>query len=90
MTFKMGDRVQVRGHWNWPCDCTGVVCLPPEFGRELVADEAPWSGVSRTVKGRKGPIEFIWVNFDEPQKDGDGDGPYWGGEVEAEYLALEI
>jgi len=31
-------------------------------------------------------IEFYWVNFDEPQNDLDGDGPYLGGEIEAEMI----
>ena len=29
-------------------------------------------------------ISFVWIMFDEPQTDGDGDGPYRGGEVELE------
>ena len=31
-------------------------------------------------------IETYWIVFDEPQIGGDGDGPYWAGAVEAEYL----
>lgn len=31
-------------------------------------------------------IVFYWVAFDEPQKDADGDGPYKGGEIDAEAI----
>lgn len=82
-----GDRVHVRGHWNWPRDCFGVVAHPPEPVQSLVADDEPWNGHIRSVRGRKGMIPFVWINFDEPQVDGDGDGPYLGGEVEVEYVA---
>ena len=81
--FKPGDRVEIKGDWNWPNDCRGVITDPPEYARQLVADQEPWQGFIRTVNGRKSPITFLWVTFDEPQLDGDGDGPYTGGEVDA-------
>jgi hypothetical protein len=31
-------------------------------------------------------IVFYWVAFDEPQKDADDDGPYEGGEIDAEAI----
>lgn len=83
MELKPGDRVHVKGDWNWPKDCTGVITDPPEFAQQLAAGHEPWQGHFRSVQGREGPILLVWVNFDEPQKDGDGDGPYSGGEVEA-------
>jgi hypothetical protein len=89
MKFKAGDKVFIKGHWNFPNDCSGTISNPPEAVIQLVADQDdPWDGIHRMVKGRKGPIEFYWVDFDEPQNDGDGDGPYWGGEVEAEFISL--
>jgi len=84
--LKPGDRVKIKGHWNWPNDCIGVIAEPPEFACQLVADQEPWQGFSRVVKGRKGPITFFWVTFEESQLDGDGDGPYTGGEVEADQI----
>jgi hypothetical protein len=89
MRFKAGDKVFIKGHWNFPNDGNGTISNPPSFAVELVAGQIdPWDGIHRMVKGRKGPIEFFWVVFDEPQHDGDGDGPYMGGEVEAEYISL--
>jgi len=85
--LNIGDHVTIKGDWNWPNDCSGVIAEPPEFAQKLVADQEPWQGFIRIVKGRKGPITFLWVVFDEPQKDGDGDGPYTGGEVEASLVA---
>jgi len=82
---KLGDRVHVKGHWNWPEDCAGVVSTPPVMVQGL-AGQHPWRGHIRAVPGRLGLISFVWVTFDEPQRDGDGDGPYRGGEVELQYV----
>lgn len=55
--------------------------------KALAADGgAPWDGWHRFVKGVRGPIEFFWVAFDEPQIDADGDGPYQGGEIQADMI----
>ena len=89
MQFKIGDKVFIEGHWNFPNDCKGTISNPPEIAVQLVTGQNdPWDGIRRTVEGIKGPIEFYWVIFDNPQHDGDGDGPYCEGEVEAEYISL--
>ena len=86
MNLQKGDHVQIVANWNWPQPCTGRIAPPPAaVAAGLEGDEA-WLGCRRLVRGRKGPIEFYWVWFDEPQMDSDGDGPYSGGEVETEYL----
>jgi hypothetical protein len=85
MKLEKGDRVQVLAHWNWPQAFTGRIAAPPEIPGDLEGG-GHWQGCRRVVRGRKGPIEFYWVLFDKPQRDGDGDGPYFGGEVETEYL----
>ncbi|MCP3922013.1 MAG: hypothetical protein GY714_05435 [Desulfobacterales bacterium] len=79
----------VRGHWNFPNCCIGTIAEPPEFAVQLVENCGPWDGVRRFVQGRKGTIEFYWVEFETPQNDGDGDGPYAAGEVEVEYITLK-
>lgn len=86
---KVGDRVHVKGHSNWPEDCVGVIATPPALVQEI-ADEHPWAGHVRTVPGRAGMISFVWVTFDEAQRDGDGDGPYRGGEVELSYVTRVV
>jgi hypothetical protein len=87
--LKPGDRVHIKSNWNFPNDCTGVIAEAPEAVRGLVEDEDPsrhWRGHLRSMRGRSRILTFVWIWFDEPQKDGDGDGPYRGGEVELEYV----
>lgn len=84
--LELGDRVYVKGHWNWP-DCTGTIAEPPDAVQSLVADEHPWRGHTRVVPGRTRLITFVWIVFDQPQRDSDGDGPYRIGEVEVEFVA---
>lgn len=86
MKLEAGDRVRVLAHWNWPFDCTGRVEEPPKSAPLVGEGGGTWQGCRRVVQGRKGPIESFWVTFDEPQRDGDGDGPYRAGEVESEFL----
>ncbi len=40
----------------------------------------------RVVNGVNGPIEFLWVAFDEPQVDEEGDGPFLCGEIKADMV----
>ena len=86
MDFRVGDRVNVKGHWNFPNDCTGVISEPPESATRIAGSDE-WTGLHRFVKGRDGLIEYYWITFDESQTDGDGDGPYSAAEIEAEYLS---
>lgn len=83
--LKPGDRVHIEGHWNWPLDCDGTVAVPPAIVCDL-DDKHPWRGHIRMVPGRKALIPFVWIVFDEPQRDGDDDGPYHAGEVELEFV----
>ena len=47
-------------------------------------DDETW----RPIMTRSGPRRFYWIVFDEPQLDGDGDGPYGEAEVLDEYQEL--
>lgn len=77
VTIAIGTRVKVR------CD--------PDFG------PGPWPaeptatviGLPQVVEGRAGELTTYWVEFDEPQTDADGDGPYSTSQVLAKYLELE-
>ncbi|MES9838164.1 MAG: hypothetical protein AB2728_16415 [Candidatus Thiodiazotropha sp.] len=86
MKFKLGDRVFIEGHWNFPNGCTGTISKPPKSSIEHMPDQKLRNGIKRTVKRKKGSIVFYWVKFDTPQTDTDGDGPYLEGEIEAEYI----
>ena len=84
--FFPGDRVRISATYHWARNAIGTVAEPPEVAQQLVEDHAPWDGWHHLVEGVSRTIEFYWVWFDEPQKDGDGDGPYRGGEIEADAL----
>jgi hypothetical protein len=88
MKFKVGDRIRISMNHHWAQGATGTIGEPLPFLKQIVEDEAPWDGIPRFVSGRHGPIEFYFVWFDEPHLDGDGDGPYKGGEIKADALEL--
>jgi hypothetical protein len=83
--FDVGDRVLIRGHWEFPDGTTGTVSAPEPFLLEL-SGPGEWVGHVRTFRGAKGPVTTYYVRFDHPTDDGSGDGPYSGGEIEAECL----
>jgi len=86
MKLHPGDRVRISIKYHWAQGAYGIIAEPPEFARQLVQDDNPWDGWHRFVHGGKRPIEFYWVDFDESQIDADGDGPYSGGEIEADMI----
>ncbi len=86
MRFEVGDRVRVSESYSWAAGALGRVAEPPEAAREIAGDSEPWDDWWRVVQGRRGPIVFYWVEFDEPHDDGSGDGPYVAAAIEAEML----
>jgi hypothetical protein len=83
--FQPGDRVRVDSAYHWAREATGTVRLPPAPIAGLAGD---WTGHLRRVKGVQGTLTFYWVEFDQPQRDADGDGPYGGGEMEEAHLEV--
>lgn len=79
--ISLGTRVRVQrdpafGPGPWPAEPSGRI--------------APYPGAANVfteVKTRFGLERSYWIVFDEPQLDGDGDGPYRGGEVLERYLS---
>lgn len=88
MNYKPGDRIKISVNYNWAQGVFGTIDDAPDFAKDLVAQEAPWEGHRRFIKGVEGLIETYWVWFDEPQYDPDGDGPYKGSEIES--IAIEL
>jgi hypothetical protein len=86
MRFQIGDRIRISPDYYWAKGATGHIAEPPEFVRELVRHNQPWDRWRRIVQTVDGPIEFYWVVFDQPHDDGSGDGPYEGGEIEADMI----
>lgn len=81
--FVPGDRVRVSATYHWARGATGTVRLPPP---PVAGQAGDWRGQVRRVQGAKGVLTFYWVQFDEAQRDADGDGPYRGGEIDGAYL----
>ncbi len=84
MELTEGLRVRVAPHCFWPDGATGTVRSYPGFVADLCGGA---DGCSRVFRGARGPIAMAWVVFDEPRRDGEGDGPYSEGEVMAEHIA---
>lgn len=77
----VGTRVRVRrdpvhGPGPWPGEPTGTVVESP--------DHLPFT----VVPTLQGPTLYYWVDFDEPQFDADGDGPYASSQVTTSYIEL--
>lgn len=83
--WQNGIRVSISPHAFWPDGGSSTVCPFPSAAAEL-ADGA--NGCFRTFDGAKEQITMVWVVFDSPLTDGDGDGPYAEGEIEATELSL--
>ena len=84
--YASGERVRVKPHYHWAKGATGTVQQPPPPVAALASD---WRGPSRSVRGVGRVLTLYWVNFDEPQRDAEGDGPYAGGEIDEDYLERE-
>jgi len=65
----------------------GTVREPP---RHILQLSSGWRGNVREVQGAKGTLYFQWVEFDEPHRDSEGDGPYEGGEIQVEFLEAAV
>jgi hypothetical protein len=84
MEFAEGMRVRVAPHPFWPDGASGTVRRFPGIAAEVCGGV---DGCSRVFPGARGPITMVWLVFDEPRRDGDGDGPYREGEIMAEHLS---
>ena len=83
MGFKIGQRVRVKEDYNWAQLATGTIVKPTYFHTDPPEVR---NGLNRVVQGRQGPIVTYKVEFDEPQNDLDGDGPYRAAAIEEDYL----
>lgn len=79
MKLGVGSRVRAIqdpefGPGPWPAEPTGLIMASP-FGEPF-----------EEVATRRGLERTWWVEFDEPQHDADGDGPYYKSQVLERYL----
>ena len=84
--FAVGDRVRVSADFFWARGASGVISKPPD---EVTAISGSWDGeLTRREISALGTNIVYWVWFDEPQYDTDGDGPYRGGSIWEDALAI--
>jgi hypothetical protein len=85
-----GSRVKVvkDSRWNgpWPAEPTGVID-PDADAPVRVIDLATMPEVNVPDSDR-GPMREFMVRFDQPQRDGDGGGPYYAAVIWEKYLRL--
>ena len=71
----------------WPAEPLATVVAWPAMLGDI--DPTIQGGeLYRLVDHRSGPERHYFVEFDEPQLDGDGDGPYVSAEVWEGYVEL--
>jgi hypothetical protein len=75
MSIREGQRVRITETYHWAGGATGEIMLHPA-NRSL----------TRKVRARVGEKTFVWIKFDNPQVDSDGDGPYRQAEVDLEFI----
>ena len=83
--MRVGQRVKIRrdqdhGAGPWPSEPTGLVKRHPQ---------AALGEVSVPTETLLGPYRTYWIEFDVPQFDTDGDGPYSVSEVLERYIEAE-
>jgi len=84
--FHIGDRVQISRTHYYAKGALGTVQQPPSYIRQFVEGPEGWQGEYRVVQALHGPLTFYWIEFDTPQVDEEGDGPYEAGEIDSRYL----
>ena len=98
--MQPGDRVRVADTYHWAQGATGTIAdfSPTEdvdaVARQYGMSEDVLAAFHRrlaarqphVVESQKGPLVFYWVDFDQPQYDSDGDGPYASAEIDANAL----
>ena len=79
--LKIGQKIRISPDFIWARSEIGVVSYPPSTLIEY--DEL---GYARTVSCVEGPVLYYYIEFETPQFDSDGDGPYRGAEIPEKYL----
>ncbi|MEG3179348.1 hypothetical protein [Sphingomonas sp. LT1P40] len=89
MKIEAGDRVQIADTFHWACGATGTVKpYPASIADEMTGDLT--NPVIMLVPTMKSTKEQAWIVFDEPQIDGDGDGPYRAGMIDVAALTKSL
>ena len=85
--YSLGDKVVISPSLDWPTGATGTIAIPPFAVTEQTGH---WSNAVARREDRDGKqVTVYWVEFDSPQRDYDGDGPYLAGSVQESDLTLD-
>jgi hypothetical protein len=99
--MQPGERVRVADTYHWAQGATGTIAPRPfadvesfellhqhGLSEDALAELVRRSALTqpRVVESLKGPLLFYLVDFDQPQYDSDGDGPYASAEIDASAL----
>jgi hypothetical protein len=82
--FFIGQKVLISKNGGWKGNFTGKIALPPKI--DFFKDHN--NNHFRKIKIGKREIIFVWVVFDNPQYDADGDGHYSEAEINTDYLEI--
>jgi hypothetical protein len=83
--LQKGDQVRIKETYRWAKNATGTVQIHPLRLKDIYSSP---SKIFREVPSLHGIVKCYWVEFDIPQRDSDGDGPYSSAEIESEYLEI--
>ena len=81
--FSPGNPIRISEDYHWAKGELGTIMQPPDY---VVNFADGWDGNHRNVPSLQGLLVFYWVEFDQPQIDADGDGPYDEAEIDSDYL----
>ena len=79
--FAVGDRVRVSQDYHWAQGARAKIV-------EHSWPDLPSGECFRRVPSLQGLLRFYWVQFDEPQRDTEGD-LYSGGEIDDRYIVAD-
>jgi hypothetical protein len=83
--FREGKIVIVSSEFFWAKGARGTVRQPPP---EVIQISGPWNGLTRVERSALGENIVYWVEFDQPQVDAEGSGPYRAGCIWQQALSL--
>ncbi len=83
--FEVGKKVKICGYQGFELGITGTIDYPPQVSIFL---EDFGDNYFRKVSTLKGKKNYVWIVFDDPHYDADGDGPYSMAEIMTDNLEI--
>jgi hypothetical protein len=83
--FKIGAKIKIIKDCGFKAGATGTINYPPDV--EVIAEEFN-NSFFRKVQVLEEEKIFVWIVFDEAQRDSNGDGPYDEAEISSEYFEI--